>query len=528
VRRLGRALRARLTPGRVLLAAVLVGAFLAIVAIAQDEGGGAPPDNAARLVPADALAYAHATLDRDSSQWKDGTRVLERFPRIVAERDRLLRGLTRHRQGIDLDREVYPWLGDEAAIALLQGADRKAHSLILLEVSDQSLARSFLSRVVTEPRLVPYHGTAVRIYGRLATAFLGRFLAIGTLENVQAAIDVRSGRDAALARSLVFERALHGLPDRDRLLVAFATPAGIETVLAARGGIVARLARLVAEPGLDGAAAALRVDGDHVRIDYAGALRSAARQGTASFAPSLLNAVPRDVAAYVGMRGAARILRGIARLAGSTAVELPPSLRRVRSELAGAGRAGALRGLEPLLRGEAALLVSSGNPALLTLVVGGIGRRESDQLLARLQPVLSRLLREPVEGQVPTFQPLTIAGVSAATLTIAPGLSLTYSIFGGRAVVSTSTDGIRAVRSRGPKIGANPLYDGDLPKAFDGVTSVVFLDLERLLALGQQAGLGSTPGYRALRSDLAPVEALTAVTARQGRTTKAAISIEVR
>jgi hypothetical protein len=182
-----------------------------------------------------------------------------------------------------------------------------------------------------------------------------------------------------------------------------------------------------------------------------------------------------------------------------------------------------------VLKGEAALIVSpGGGTATTTLVAADVGSRESEALIARLQPLLARLVRRPVAGQVPTFEPRQIAGASAATLRISPGVEITYSITGGRAIVSTSPQGIRAARSRGPRIEDNPLFANDLLEDRKRVSSVVFLDTEQLLALGRQAGLGGTPEYRALSSDLAPVKAVTAVTSRQARTRTAAISIEVR
>jgi hypothetical protein len=72
-----------LTPGRFALAAVLIAAFLVVVALAEDGGDRAPRDEAIALVPADALLYAHLAIDRDSQGWKDAEQTLSRFPRLV-------------------------------------------------------------------------------------------------------------------------------------------------------------------------------------------------------------------------------------------------------------------------------------------------------------------------------------------------------------------------------------------------------------------------------------------------------------
>jgi hypothetical protein len=138
------------------------------------------------------------------------------------------------------------------------------------------------------------------------------------------------------------------------------------------------------------------------------------------------------------------------------------------------------------------------------------------------------LVRNPVAGQVPTFQPRRIAGVDAATLRIGPGVAVTYSISGGRAIVSTSASGIRQSRPTGPRLADSPLFDGSLVAEWPRVSSLVFLDFAQLLALGRAAGLDGAPEFRALEADVAPVRAVTAVTSRQAATRTAAISIEVR
>jgi hypothetical protein len=138
------------------------------------------------------------------------------------------------------------------------------------------------------------------------------------------------------------------------------------------------------------------------------------------------------------------------------------------------------------------------------------------------------LIQRPSEGQVPTFQPRRIGGLDAATLAISPSLSLTYSIFGGRAVLSTSPEGIRQVSSTRSPITDNPLFKFDLLDGPKTASSLLFLDLEQLLALGEQAGLGETSSYRAFKADFSSVEAVSAVTQNKPASRQAAIFIEVQ
>jgi hypothetical protein len=184
--------------------------------------------------------------------------------------------------------------------------------------------------------------------------------------------------------------------------------------------------------------------------------------------------------------------------------------------------------LQPLLSKETALLVTrSRSGPVLTLVVNGVDKRQGGRLLQRLQPQLGRLLERPAAGQVPTFRPTRIAGLDAVTLTISPSIELTYSVFGGRAVVSTSPEGIRKMKTAKSRLKDNRLFRSNLQSGLQRVTSVLFLDLEQLLALGDQAGLSDAPSYRAFGATLSQVSAVSAVTSNTAAAKKAAIFIEV-
>ena len=530
--RLRVALRARFTPGRIAFATGLIIGFLTVVALVQSEDDkGSRTDRAVDLVPAGALAYVHVTVDPDSDQWKDAGALIRRLPRLARVRDRILRGLTARGARLDLERQVYPWLGDEAALALLPGKGRQARSLFLLEVSDSLLARDFLARAVGRVRKSIYRGVTIEFYGNLATSFLGDFLAIGRVENVRAAIDAWHGRANSLAASTLLARARSGLPDEEQLVHAYAPRIGIRHVLGAQAGPLGRLAKSIDEPGLDGAALAVRPVKKGFLVDFVSVRGRKAIQDDRerAFVPKLLDVVPSDAIGYVGERGADRIFQRINEFVGSSALSLPVPLRRLVADLAGRQGARLRRAARPLLQEEAALYVSPSDAApLITLVVDGVDREEAGQLIERFQPLLARLIQRPSAGQVPTFEPRRIDGLDAATLAISPSLSLTYSIFGGRAVLSTSPDGIREVKAASSSIRDNPLFGGNLLENPRTVSSVLFLDLEQLLALGEQAGLGETSGYRRFKADFSNIEAVTATVQNKPASRQATIFIEVQ
>jgi uncharacterized protein DUF3352 len=534
VRSLRSALRARVTPARVALATVLVGALLGVAALieSEDEGGegGVPSDHAARLVPADTLVYVHAALDRDSPQWERATRLFGRLPGLVRLRDRATKALTPGSGSLDLAREVDPWVGEEAALALLPGKGGAARSLILAEVSDRELALAFLERAVGKVRRTSHRGIKIRLHGELATAFVDGFLLVGQLGNVRRALDVRDHPSLSLDQNPVFRRARRHLPGGERLAYAYASPEGVRGLLARRSDLIGELTRLVDDEGLEGTAASVRLAERGARVSLVSVLSRGRRgqrgKAAPSFVPRLPDAVPGDAVAYLGMRGADRAL-AVATEAGGGRLPFLGALARLESDLARSGLQ-LTRALRPLLRKEAALFVtSSATSPVLTLVVDGVGAQDFGRVLDRLQPLFDGSLSDPTAGLVPTLEPRRIAGVNAATLRITPTLALTYAVFGGRAVVSTSASGIALLRRVGSPIGDNPLLAA-LLKGLGRVTSVVFLDLRRLLAIGEQAGLGQTPSYRALRSDLSGIRAVSAVTRRKAASKTAKIFIEVQ
>jgi hypothetical protein len=302
-------------------------------------------------------------------------------------------------------------------------------------------------------------------------------------------------------------------------------------VLARRRGLFGRVARLGDDPALQGIAGFVSAGEDGARVHLASMLTptATALARPESFTPALLDSISGDAIAYFGARGVDRIYERVSSLVGGTSLPLPAPLRDFVRDIERSGGPRALRGLDPLLTEEAALFLSrSGAVPVVTVVVNDIDDAEADRVLARLQPLLARLVQRPAAtGQVPTFRPLQVAGINAASLRVTPSLELTYAIFDGRAVVSTSPGGIRRVKLARSRLLDNDLFAPGMRGRFDGASSLLFLDLEQLLALGEQAGLGEAAGFQALESDLAAVRAVSAVTRRRAATRTAEIFIEV-
>ena len=518
MRRLGRLLKAQVTFDRIAVAVLVVGA---VVLVASLAGGNDEPrgDEAARLVPRNALVYGHATVEPNSDQWRFAGEVVRKLPTLRRLRERALRSLSGGDRALDFDTAVRPWIGDEAAIALLPDG-RRASSLILVRVADQARARDFL-RGAGRPRERRHRGVTVRSYGSLATAFVGNFLAIGGPEHVRAAIDTRGGR--SLGDDSLFRSAVGRLEADDPIAYAYASQDGVSRLLRQQGGLVARVGGLVERPGLRAAAASVRAQPNGLRASVASLLIPAAGERP-GFKPTLTAEIPDGTIAYLGARGLDEIFDQLARIGAAGSVA-----RVLGRELGSVGRRTLLRAVEPLLGREMALVVSP--PAslpVISLVVANTSREEGGDVVVALQPLLAQLLRAPSgASQIPTLEPRNIGGVEAVTLRVSPSLELTYAAFDDKLVVSTSPEGVRRLRAGGKSLADNPFFATGLRDFLDRPSSVVFLDLRRLTALAERAGLGDTPDYRAVQRDIARVGAVSAVTATERSSQTAEIFLEV-
>jgi hypothetical protein len=519
VRRLGRFLRRQATFDRIAVAVLVVGGIVLAASLAGGSGetGG---DRAVRLVPRDALVYVHARVEPNSEQWRQAGVAVEKLPTLNRLRRRALRSLSRGDRALDFDVSVRPWIGDEAALALLPDG-RRASSLILLGVADQARARAFLQGA-GRAREQRYRGITIRSFGALATAFVDDFLAIGRPAHVRDAIDTRRG--ASLGDEALFRDAVEKLETEDPLAYGYAPQEGVSRLLRQQGGLVARVGGLLERPGLRAAAASVHAEPGGLRASVASLLIPAVGDDDQGFDPTLLSEVPAATIAYLGARGLDSIFDQLAEIGGAESVE-----RVLGRELGSVGRRSLLRAIRPLLGRESALVVSP--PAALpviSLVVADTSRQEGGEVVLALQPLLARLLRAPSgAAQIPTLEPQRIGDVDAVTLRVSPTLELTYAAFDDKLVVSTSPEGVRQLSGRGRSLEDNPSFAPDLREFLRRPSSVVFLDLRRLTALAERAGLGDTPDYRAVQEDIERVGAVSAVTASERSAQTVEIFLEV-
>src|SRR4051794_9178457 len=211
--------------------ALLLGILaIAVQATRADPG---PGGRAAQLVPASALAFARLDTDPGDPAARRLARLAPQVPFFDRARDSALEAISPAPGAFDLRRDVRPWLGDEAAVALVDLGGGRFGSLVLASVRDEPRAEALLQRVAGARPAVRTGKAGGRRFGTDgAAAFVRGFLVAGPEPAVGRAIDTAHGDAPSLAKSGTFTRALAGAR---RPAEIYVSSRGVGATLAADG-----------------------------------------------------------------------------------------------------------------------------------------------------------------------------------------------------------------------------------------------------------------------------------------------------
>ena len=499
--------------------AIAVGAVVAAIALvlvlrACSGGGDEPPkDDAAAFFPDTSLVFATLSTDGDRSAVERAADMAARFGAYDKNRDALLKRLSGGDQEVDASKDVEPWLGDEAAFALIDTGNETAGSLVAVEVTDEKKARAFLDRNPREAVRKAYKGRDTLRYGQVTTAFQSGYLLIGQDPTVQAAIDREVSNARPLTETDTYKRAVDGLPE-GRVLTAYASADGLRRLLAPQGSLLGALATTLDQPGLQGVALAAEAeDDDTLRVQVHSAIDPGqqGRGGFKPFEPQLLDSVPQDALAYLGASGVSGALQRlvVSAVAGAgQGGDVSELLQKLGTELDKETGGGLQRDLLKLFEGEVALVIQRQVPApVFSIVTPTEDEAGTRRTLDRLREPLAKLLRPQGQSEL-TWEPLDLGGADAWTLTLPNGARITYAVTEGKLILSTDPEGARRIRE-----ADDPLEDADAFKDVlgdrpDKVGTLGFLDFTQLLELGEQTGLNDSQAYLRARDDLRKVRAI--------------------
>lgn len=492
--------------GPVLVLAGAIVLLVAILAIAVHDAASqaGPGGEAARLVPASALAFVRLSTDPDDPAARRLQRLAPRIPGYLALRDAALSAVSPAPGAFDPRRDVRPWLGDEAAVALVDVGGGRFGSLVLAQVRSRPRAEALLQRVAGAARGARYRDTVLRRFGANAAAFAGGFLVAGPEAAVRRAIDVERGATPALADAPGFDAALEGARQPAE---AYFSPRGLRGYVRAQGAAAAAVAALLDHPGLRAVGASLRADGRGLRVHVR---RMGA--GGAQVRPRLVAGVPADTVALLAGPSLAAAVQAAQRAGAGAALETVRSTLRDRAAL------DLDRDLLGRLRGEFAAWIEPGKAApVITLAARTSDPAGTREALARLQDPLAKALAR--DDSRPSFDARTIAGAGAFTLRVSDTFAPSYAVVGDTVLVSTSPDGLAAYRGRRPRLGSARGFRAAVPRLPAQIESLGFVDVRQLLALGEQTGLTAEV--------LRPVRAAAAVTEREKDDTTAELFFEI-
>jgi hypothetical protein len=493
--------------------------LIVVVAIAAASGGGssggpAPGTGAATVVPADALLYVHLSTDPGRPAVRTALALAEKFPDFPLLAARLESALAPSGGAISFVSDIRPWLGSEAAVALLDTGTNTAAPLIVLGVANRSRAQAFIARIGAHAGAT-FDGTQLYARRGAALAFTGRYLVLGSSASVRSALQTASGRAVSLAADSAYRAAAAGEP-AGRVLDAYASAVGVRRLLVNQGGLAGALGVLLYSPAMSGVSLALSAAPPGARIQIHRALDPdlaaiAGRPGQ-QFSPTLEGELPEGSTLALDVpdleRVAPRVLSAGA--TGGVGGAIGPLLSRLGAALRAQGVD--VTGLESLFSGESAVAVSPapGHPSALVIVSRVANMAQARTELASVEVPLSQLLASAANssGVVSSFTARSVAGVTAHQLTLASGVELDYAVFRGLAVISTSLSGIAAVASHAHTLSDEEAYRAALAGHPSQVTSLLFLDFSQLLSLAGQTGLISGARFDALRADLRKIGAI--------------------
>ena len=472
-----------------------------------------PTDDAIALVSADAYAYSHLNLDRDSSQFERALDLVDEFPHFAAIAQGTFTALGPGRE-LDLTIDVYPWLGDELAVAVVPGEAGAPEPLLIAAVADQRGVGAFLAKVGgPNPPTHSYHGVEVSSYSaRLASAEAGGFLLLGDPGAVRTALDVDGGRADSLAGSDRADEVRDSLPE-NRLADLYLSKDGIGELLSGRGGLADQLDTFTDFGASEGIAAALIAHHDGLELDMTSHLDPEAVKAAPTFFsafppfdPSLASEFAPETLGLISVGDLSKTVNSLLDQADAALPGVAEGFDRLSAELARNGGIDIEEELVPLLDGEAAIAVAPARPVpYVTAVFDGVDEAKTREAVARLAAPLIAAANPAQTGEAPALSSERIEGTAVQSLRLSPALDLAYAVSDGRLIVSTNPRGVKRALEGPSDLAGTDAYRA-VTSGDDEVSALVFLNLEGLVKLAEPRGLAEIVSD--FSEDLARLKAL--------------------
>jgi hypothetical protein len=464
---------------RFLFALALV---LAVLPLAAGCGAETPagPEGAA-VAPASAQLFLSLDTSFDSSQWENARSLLAKFPDGDKALDLVFGKLSA--KGIDFDRDVKPALGPETDVVVLD-LSGKGEFVGLTKPDDLDKLKSLLDR--TGEHFV------FRAVGDW-TAFSDSETVLDKFEQARA--------EGTLASSSDFQDAMDQVGG-DAFARLYVNGSAFRP-----GGLPKTLDRL---------ALSIKAEGEAVRVEGAAELaENSALSGSEPFKAELPHEVPAGALVYLDVSGLGAQLKALRDVIAQADPSADADIARAEHELG----VSLDEDVFPLFSGETAFYVRRG---LIIPEVTLVTQVDDEQAAMETVGKLVTALREYLP-MLQDEQEVQIDGVAAKEVPLSPPFSLYYAAFDGHLVITTSLEGISALREDGDRLADDPAFKAALDEAGvpDETTGFGYVDLKS--AIPYVLGLFELRGGTAppeLRANLEPLQHLTFYGTKDGRTVK--------
>jgi Protein of unknown function (DUF3352) len=444
-----------------LIPVLLVAVLLPVLA---GCGSGSDVGAAADVVPADVFVYGSVDTDFEGEGWAALEEFAARFPGGDNLLQRLADDVSSSEEGIDFETDVKPALGDEVAFVLLDApaddplAEGTEEPFVLLLQPDDDAAFQRLLETEDEPP---------------ATDEVGGWTVVA--ENQESLDAFRAGLDGPrLDSSEDFDRAMEGL-DSGALAHVFVNGAKLSEAYEAESSEKPPVDALLPGGELPSFGMAFDVEPDSAHIDGRAVFADENPFATESYSADLPERVPGDVLAYVSFNDLETAFSRFRDVAAETNPEAERQL----------GMAEGLLGVSleedvlPLLSGEGALYLRAGAPIPEVTLVTEV--EDEEKALETLDKIVE--FAGGFEPRLRNPTTVEIDGVEARELPIEPPVSLYYAAFDGLLVVTTSREGIVALRQESDRLSDSEAFDDALDEAGvpDETQGFGYLDLESII-----------------------------------------------
>ena len=553
--------RWRLAAGTGAVALIAIVALLVVPNLPCSFPGGdacAPDDDAIEVVPADALAYVHVSLDTDNEQYEDVVGIANRTPLVTKQVlvQMLPIFLGASGRPPNFEEEIDPWFGGEIAIAVVPGG-AGTQQVQMLEVSDTDGAREYEESIAAgNPEPEDYQGIDIREDERgLASAIVEDFLVLGTASGVRSVIDVSAGAEGAdsLADDATASEAFDALP-AERFAEAYLSTEGIDSFLALSDGALAPVEPLVDSGDSLGAAFAVSADEGGLRLATRSLLdpeRDPEGGGFFSafdpFEPVLPAEIAPDTLAYAGFGNADETLSSLLEQATVRAPGVAKGFTDLVERLRRDVGVDISEELLPALNGEGAIAVAprpaeeeieasapdedevpeelqspdgpetiarGGSEPYLQFLADDVDAEATGDALARLQEELAKSVDPSIAN--PVFREEQFGDVTGQVLERGPGNVIAYGIADGKLAIANDTAAVERLDGDPDSgLGGAEIYTSATEELAEEPLMIAFFDLAGLITLAEQLGAGAESPFTTFAEDLRRLQTLALTVSRE-------------